>query len=66
MFLVYLTKRATRLPIKNMIVATGRQNRFWNLLTFSKKVPEPLKEHSRTYWVLYKLFEIQEKKIPFR
>ncbi|KAK7377186.1 hypothetical protein VNO80_02607 [Phaseolus coccineus] len=30
-------QRATTVPIKKMVVATGRRNGFWNLLTFSKK-----------------------------
>nr|GLL41366.1 ribosomal protein S11 [Ipomoea trifida] len=30
-------QRATAVPIKKTVVATGRRNGFWNLLTFSKK-----------------------------
>ena len=29
-------QRATAVPIKKTVVATGRRNGFWNLLTFSK------------------------------
>lgn len=30
-------QRDTAVPIKKTVVATGRRNGFWNLLTFSKK-----------------------------
>ncbi|KAH0447016.1 hypothetical protein IEQ34_024155 [Dendrobium chrysotoxum] len=33
-------QRATAVPIKKTVVATGRRNGFWNLLTFSKKGTE--------------------------
>ncbi|KAB8831621.1 hypothetical protein FH972_026749 [Carpinus fangiana] len=33
-------QRAAAVPIKKTVVATGRRNGFWNLLTFSKKGPE--------------------------
>ncbi|KAH0447045.1 hypothetical protein IEQ34_024120 [Dendrobium chrysotoxum] len=36
-------QRATAVPIKKTVVATGRRNGFWNLLTFSKKGTE-------SYW----------------
>ena len=30
-------QRATAVPSKKTVVATGRRNGFWNLLTFSRK-----------------------------
>ena len=30
-------QRATAVPIKKTVVATGRRKGFWNLLTFSRK-----------------------------
>ena len=35
-------QRATAVPIKKTVVATGRRNGFWNLFTFSRKGTAPV------------------------
>ena len=38
-------QRATAVPIKKTVVATGRRKGFWNLLTFSRKGTEIGRAH---------------------
>ncbi|EKG08893.1 hypothetical protein MPH_14171, partial [Macrophomina phaseolina MS6] len=69
MLLQYLTKELLRYRSKKLfVVATGRRNGFWNLLTFSKKGTvnnpigtETIKRTPITYWVLCGVFEIRER-----